>query len=100
MVRSSDRSASARLALAMKPATCCALRSASSARLRSVMSLAIFEAPMMEPELPRIGEIVSETSIVRLLRGLASAPEGHAFPDRPMRKHRDSSTNPATSLNG
>ena len=37
----------------------------SSARLRSVMSLAIFEAPTIVPSASRIGETVSETSMRR-----------------------------------
>ena len=49
----------------MKRDTCCARSSASSARLRSVMSLAIFEAPITLPERSRIGEIVRDTSIAR-----------------------------------
>ena len=37
----------------------------SSARLRSVMSLATFEAPMILPSASRIGETLSETSMMR-----------------------------------
>ncbi len=61
IVRGSERSASATLALAVNRATCWARRSAPSARFFSVMSLAIFEAPTIAPEAPRIGEMVKDT---------------------------------------
>ncbi len=42
-----------------------ASRNASSVRLRSVMSRAILEAPISRPSLPRMGEMVSDTSTRR-----------------------------------
>jgi hypothetical protein len=50
--------ASAALAWARKRVVC-------SARLRAVMSRAIFDAPMMRPAPSRTGEMVSETSTRR-----------------------------------
>ena len=39
----------------------------ASARFRSVMSRAIFEAPVIWPDLPRTGEIGSEIALEALL---------------------------------